>query len=170
MDMAARFLTHTLCFVFQLCQKNHGQDIMTSKMAKPRCGRILAREGVRFQCHFCKAIWEFRGSCGILCLMQGDPDKEMGAFLTSQIKKGKENCTAPKLLGHVDSVMIRKTSAMATHCQTVEWAAWESWGKPFCLLYLARASPWPHTPQYCGGNPREDLLFFHRSHSCQSGG
>lgn len=67
--------------------------------------------------------------------------------------------------------MIRKTSAMATHCQTVEWAAWESWGKPFCLLYLARASPWPNAPQYSGGNPREDYFFFsHRSHSCQSGG
>ncbi len=124
---------------------------MTLKMAKPRCGRILAREGVRFQCHFCKAIWEFSGSWGSLWLMQGVPDKEMGAFLTSQIKKGKENYSAPKLLGHVDSVMIRKTSAMATHCQTVEWAAWKSWGKPFCLLYLARASPWPNAPQYSGG-------------------
>lgn len=150
---------------------------MTLKMAKPRCGRILAREAVRFQCHFCKAVWEFRGSefllwfiilhaGGSLCPVS---DKEMGAFLTLQIKKGKENQAAPKLLGHVDSVMIHKTSAMATHCQTVEWAAWESWGKPLCLLYLARASPWPRAPQYCGGNPREDLLFFHRSRSCQSG-
>lgn len=99
------------------------------------------------------------------CIWQGN-----GCFFNlANKKKGKENQAAPKLLGHVDSVMIHKTSAMATHCQTVEWAAWESRGKPLCLLYLARASPWPRAPQYCGGNLREDLLFFHRSRSCQSG-
>jgi len=112
-------------------------------------------------------------SCGLFCCVQG---VLYALYLTRKLvlfrpckKKGKENQAAPKLLGHVDSVMIHKTSAMATHCQTGEWAAWESWGKPLCLLYLARASPWLSAPQYCGGNLREDLLFFHRSHSCQSG-
>lgn len=124
-------------------------------MAKPRCGRILAREGVRFQCHFCKAIWEFRGSCGSLCLMQGVPDKEMGALLTSQIKKGKENCTAPKLLGHVDSVMIRKTSAMATHCGLPGRA-----GESLFVCYTWPGLPLGPTPPNTAGGTHERICFF----------
>ncbi len=30
----------TPSILFFKCKKNHGQDIMTLKMAKPRCGRI----------------------------------------------------------------------------------------------------------------------------------
>lgn len=81
------------------------------KMAKPWC-RILAREGVRFQCHYCKAVWEFRGSefllwfimlraGGSLCTVS---DKEMGAFSTLQIKK-KEKKTK-QLQNFLDMVTV----------------------------------------------------------------
>ncbi len=91
--------------------------------------------------------------------MQGVPDKEMGAFLTFANKKRKRKLLGAKLLGHGDSVMIRKTVAMATHCQTVELLPGRGWGKPF-VCYTWQGFPLAQRPPYTAGGTlanREDI-------------
>lgn len=129
-------------------------------MAKPRCGRILAREGVRFQCHFCKAIWEFRGSCGILCLMQGDPDKEMGAFLTSQIKKRKRKLHSSKTSWTCWQCYDSQNKCHGNPLSNSGMGCLGELGKAFLFVILGQGFPLAPHPPILRGEPTRGFAFF----------
>lgn len=112
--------------------QNNGKDV-----------RFHSRfQGPAFSCVFISPHTE---GFSRLFIWQGN-----GCFFNPAHKKGKENEAAPTFLGHVDTVMIRKTSAMATHCQKAPGRAGES---RFVCYTWPGLSPWPRAPQYCGGNP-----------------
>lgn len=52
-----------------------------------------------------------------------------------------------------------KNKFHGNHCQTVEWAASESPGKPLFVI-LGWGFPWPHSPQFCGEHTG-GFAFFH---------
>lgn len=137
------------------------------KMAKPWC-KILAREGVRFQCHYCKAVWELRVSefllwfimlraGGSLCPVS---DKEMGAFSTLQIKKRKRKPSSSKTSWTCWQCYDSQNKCHGNPLSNSGMGCLGELGKASLFVILGQGFPLASRPPILWGEPARGFAFF----------